>query len=153
MQQPLVHQTYQLKKIEGKGGWTYALIPEILPDKKAPFGWVKVKGRIDDYEFRQYHLMPMSGGHLFLPVKAAVRKKIGKQAGDWVEVVLYLDDAPLQIPEELIACLKDEPSAYEKFLTLKENEQRAFVNWIYSAQKKDTQVQRILTTIRKVLGS
>jgi len=43
----LVNNTYLLKKFPGKGGWTYASIPEVLQDKKVPFGWVKVCGTID----------------------------------------------------------------------------------------------------------
>lgn len=44
---PLVNKKYLLEKYPGKGGWTYAVIPEVLQNKKAPFGWVKVKGTID----------------------------------------------------------------------------------------------------------
>ena len=29
---PLVNREYLLEKFPGKGGWTYALIPEILQD-------------------------------------------------------------------------------------------------------------------------
>ncbi len=43
---PLVDKKYVLEKISGKGGWTFARIPEILQDKKSPFGWVKVRGTI-----------------------------------------------------------------------------------------------------------
>ena len=85
---PLVNKKYLLEKYPGKGGWTYARIPEILQDKNTPFGWVKVMGSIDGYEIKNYHLMPMGNGQLFLPVKAAIRKKIGKETGDWVQVVL-----------------------------------------------------------------
>ncbi|MEY3398621.1 MAG: hypothetical protein RL220_1215, partial [Bacteroidota bacterium] len=79
----LVDKAYRLEKFPGKGGWTYARIPEILQDKHSPFGWVRVKGSIDDVEFSSYHLMPMGNGQLFLPVKADIRKKIGKKEGDW----------------------------------------------------------------------
>ena len=99
METPLVNKQYKLHKFPGKGGWTYAEIPEIPQDKKAPFGWVKVKGSIDDYTFSDYRLMPMGNGHLFLPVNAAVRKKIGKGEGDYVQVVLFKDESDLQIPQ------------------------------------------------------
>ena len=56
-----------------------------------PFGWVKVRGFIDEFELKQYKLMPMGAGKLFLPVNAAIRKKIKKQAGDTVKIVLYPD--------------------------------------------------------------
>src|SRR5665647_646920 len=89
LETPLVDQKYQLQKMSGKGGWTYATIPEISKDKHAYFGWVKVKGTIDDYEINNYHLMPMGNGTLFIPVKAEIRKKIGKNEGDWVHIKLY----------------------------------------------------------------
>ncbi len=97
---PLVDKDYRLDKFPGKGGWTYTLIPEIAPDPYAPFGWVKVKGTIDGVPIGNYHLMPFYKGsqQLFLSVKADIRKKIKKEAGDTVRVVLYLDYEPLELP-------------------------------------------------------
>ncbi len=88
---PLVNRKYLLEKYPGKGGWTYAAIPEVKPNKEKPFGWVKVSGTIDGYEIKDYHLMPMGNGDLFLPVKASIRKKINKHMGDFVHVVLYAE--------------------------------------------------------------
>ena len=65
-EKPLVDKVYLLEKFTGKGAWTYAEIPEISQDKTAPFGWVKVKGFIDDYELNQHKLLPMGNGKLFL---------------------------------------------------------------------------------------
>lgn len=142
MEEPLINKEYLLEKFPGKGGWTFAVIPEIIQDKKAPFGWVKVRGSIDDYEFKNYKLMPMGNGKLFLPLKAAVRKQIKKEAGDYVKVILYKDDSPIEIPDELVVCLKDEPLAYETFVKLKEGEQKAFIDWIYSVKKDETKVEQ-----------
>lgn len=100
MEVPLVDKDYLLERTPGNGGWTYAPIPEVPQDKKAPFGWVKVKGSIDGVEIKKHHLMPMGNGELGLSVKAEIRKKIKKQAGDYVHVVLYLDEEPSEIPEE-----------------------------------------------------
>jgi hypothetical protein len=75
---PLVDKLFKLERFPGKGGWTYARIPQILPSTDQPFGWVKVRGSIDGYEIDKYHLMPMGNGKLFLPVKADIRKKIKK---------------------------------------------------------------------------
>jgi hypothetical protein len=149
----LTDKAYLLEKFPGKGGWTYAAIPEIQQDKHAPFGWVRVKGSIDGYEIKGYRLMPMGNGRLFLPVKAEVRKKIGKKEGDWVQIVLYADNAPQELPEELLLCLKDEPAAYDKFLTCTDGEQKAFIDWIYAAKTDETKVERIVQTINKLLNS
>jgi hypothetical protein len=90
---PLINKKYLLEKFPGKGGWTFAQIPGIPQNKKAHFGWVKVKGTIDGFEIKHDHLMPMGNGMLFLPVKSGIRKKINKKEGDWVHVVLYPDNA------------------------------------------------------------
>jgi hypothetical protein len=151
MEKPLVDKEYLLEKFSGKGGWTFAVIPEIIQDKSAPFGWVTVCGSIDGYELNHYKLMPMGNGKLFLPLKAAVRKKIKKEAGDYVKVTLYKDDSAIEIPNELELCLKDEPQAYESFISLSKGEQKAYIDWIYSAKKDQTKVERIAATINKII--
>ena len=87
MDKPLVDNHYVLEKYPGKGGWTYALIPEIPQDKRSHFGWVKVSGTIDGYELKKINLMPSGKGQLFLSVKAEIRKAIRKQAGDSVHII------------------------------------------------------------------
>ena len=150
MEKPLVNKSFLLEKFPGKGGWTYAKIPEIKQDKYSPFGWVKVRGTIDDFEIKSYHLMPMGNGTLFLPVKADIRKTIRKKEGDYVHVVLFADNLPIAIPEELRLCLQDEPLALQTFLTYSVGEQKAFIEWIYSAKKETTKVERIAGTISKL---
>jgi hypothetical protein len=146
----LVNKKYLLERFPGKGGWTFARIPEILQDKKSHFGWVKVKGTIDGYEISKYHLMPMGNGSLFLPVKAEIRKKIEKKEGDKVHVILYPDNEPLEIPEEILLCLQDEPAALKYFKSLSESEQKFYIQWVYSAKKEDTKVDRLVKTINRL---
>ena len=150
-EKPLVNKEYLLEKFPGKGGWTYVRIPEVLQNKNSPFGWVKVKGRIDDYEIKNYKLMPMGNGQLFLPVKSDIRKKIGKKEGDWVKVILYPDNAPTEIPEEFLDCLKEDPIAYKTFLTYTDGQQKEFIDWVYSAKTDDTKVERIVLALNKLL--
>lgn len=150
-EKPLVDQDYLLHKMEGKGGWTYAAIPEIVQDKHAYFGWVKVRGTIDDYEIANYHLMPMGNGQLFLSVKAEIRKKIGKKEGDWVHVILYSQELPTIVPDDFLLCLQDEPVAYQKFQQLSESEQKTMMDWIYAAKRDEQKVERIAQTLDKLL--
>lgn len=107
-------------------------------------------GTIDDYEIKQYHLMPMGDGRLFLPVKAEIRKKIKKQEGDWVHVTLYPDDSQLEIPGELLLCLEDEPKALKYFNSLTESEKKYYVQWIYSAKRIETKTNRIAKSIDRL---
>ena len=150
MQTPLTDKNYLLEKFPGKGGWTYAQIPEIAKDKNTTFGWVKVRGTIDGYEINKYHLMPMGNGKLFLPVKAEIRKQIKKKEGDHVHVILFLDTEPLETPEEMLLCIQDEPKAYTFYKTLSESEQRYYIQWIYSAKKEETKINRLAKAIDKL---
>lgn len=146
-----INKEYRLQKFEGKGGWTYALIPEIPQSKKNPFGWVTVSGFINDFELKHYKLMPFGNGLLFMPVKASIRKIIGKQAEDIVHIKLSVDDSPVEIPEEIIACFKNEPpEVYNSFLDFTVGEQKAYIDWIYEAKKEETKVKRIVKMLEQV---
>lgn len=150
MEKPLVHKKCLLEKFHGKGGWTFTKIAGIKKGKTGKFGFRKVRGFIDDYEFRKFHLMPTKEGELFLPVKAEIRKQINKKDGDWVMVTLYPDDEPMDLPEELLLCLQDEPVAYSFFMTLSESEQKYYIEWIYSAKREETKIDRMAKTINRL---
>lgn len=142
---PLVNGEFLLHKYPGKGGWTYAALPEIPPDRKNPFGWRMVRGTIDGFELRQYKLMPMGDGKLFLPVRAEIRKKINKEAGDYVHVVLYADDSSFEVPMEILDCFEQEDTRlFQTFSAFSDSEKKAYIDWIYEAKTPDTRARRIL---------
>jgi hypothetical protein len=152
MKTPLVDKDCLLKKFAGKGGWTYTDIEEIPMDKSAPFGWVQVSGFIDTFELRQYKLMPMGNGKLFLPVRAEIRKKINKKEGDWVHVRLFVDDSSTVTAAEIIACLQDEPKAYAKFLTYPVAIRDEWIASIGKVQQDEEKVQKIVSLIDQLLN-
>lgn len=151
MKKPLVNKTYTIEKYPGKGGWCYVVIKEIPASKKRKGGLVRVTGAIDDFVIEKYNLMPMKNGFLFLPIRAEIRKQIKKKEGDNVRIVLYEDNTPLEIPEELQLCFKDEPGAYTFYKSLSDAEQKQYLDWIYSAKKEETKINRMADAVNKLV--
>jgi hypothetical protein len=78
--------TARLRKSPNKGGWTYV----VWPNSTRLFGTrglVKVSGTIDGKPFRSAFMAMGDGTHM-LPVKADLRRAIGKEAGNAVRVHL-----------------------------------------------------------------
>ena len=62
-----------------------------IPDSAKVFGSlrsVRVDARVDEVAVENMGLMPTGSGELMLSVSAALRKKLGKNVGDEVQVII-----------------------------------------------------------------
>lgn len=69
-----------------KGAWTYVVWPN-SGKFFGTLGLVKVRGTIDGHPFKS-SFMAMGDGRHMLPVKAEIRRAIGKEVGKTVKVLL-----------------------------------------------------------------
>lgn len=142
-----------IKQFENQGektGWTYIDIPKTIAEKLKPGNKksFRIKGKLDDYEFRGVALIPMGGGDFIMALNAAIRKSIGKRRGAKLQVQLQADDDYVIEPApEFQDCLSDEPLAVDYFESLAKSHQRYFINWIDSAKTDPTKIKRIAQAV------
>ena len=149
MEKPIFDGECTLKKFTGKGAWTFVMMPSdaSLPKKKN--NTLRVRGFIDEYELKDFNMWAMKEGN-FIAVKAEIRKKIQKEEGDIVKVLLYLDEAQQIIPEDFLICLREEPKLHELFESYPKNRQKETTDWIFSAKTEDEKITRIAKTLEKL---
>ncbi len=132
-----------------KTGWTYVTIPEIwaskiFPKNKKSF---RVKGHLDRCPIKGVALLPMGNGDFILPLNAALRKKIQKRKGQFLQLTLEKDYKPPEACSEFSQCLSEEPGAAAFFKTLPLSHRNYYIKWIKAAKTVPTKAKRISCTL------
>lgn len=133
-----------------KSGWTYIHIPfeianQIKADCRTSY---RVRGFLDEWPVSGMALIPMGEGDFILALKADLRKKLGKKAGDLLSVRLEEhSDFKIDMPADLEECLHDQPHFLENFLKQPKSHQTYYYNWINSAKTGATRARRIAMTV------
>lgn len=140
-----------------KTGWTYFVIPADIAQQIKP-GYKKiyrVRGKLDNYKINGVAIMPMGDGSFIMPVNAVMRKAIGKRKGAVITAILEADDKPVELNEDFMACLNDEPLALAHFNSLTGSHRNYFSKWISSAKTDTTKTKRIamaLSALSRKMG-
>ena len=113
-----------------------ALVAELGKGKKPP-----VQVTIGDHRYAS--TVAVMGGRFLIPVSAEHRAAAGIAAGDEIDVVLELDDAPrvVAVPDDLAAAL--DPAARAFFDGLSPSQQKWHVTQVESAKTDETRQRRI----------
>lgn len=142
-------------------GWTYIELPlaiteALKPGQKKSF---RVKGTLDAYPINLIALIPMGSlesqrrtshstdAQFIMAINATMRRAIRKEAGATIRVGIDVDDSPVPLSADLLACLEDEPKALAFFQTLPKGHQNYFSKWIESAKTVGTKTRRITQAV------
>ena len=133
-----------------KTGWTYILIPEnlaqeLFPKNKKSF---RVKGKLDNWAFKQLALIPMGEGDFILAINAGIRKHIKKQNGAKLSVQMSVDTSEIAISADLLECLEDDVASKAYFNKIPGSHQKYYSRWIESAKTLETKAKRITLALK-----
>jgi hypothetical protein len=139
-------------KLEKAGSWTIVRVPFDAKKEFGSGGYSRIKGTIDNFEFKGLSLMPMGEGVHCFPVKADMRKAIGKDVGDPVTIILEKDnDEPvIDFPGELKEAFKASKEAKKIFDGLSASMRKEYCKYISEGKKKETREKRAVDTVLKL---
>jgi len=125
------------------GAWTCLQIPFSVPEIFGRKGQVPVRATINGFTFRN-SLMPRAGVHI-LGVGKDILASAAANPGDTVQVELALDDVPrtVTVPADIEAALAKAPAQQQSFNALSYSHKKEYVDWIESAKKPETRLNRI----------
>ena len=104
------NEKLEIQYIPGNGAWTYQLIIPNTKNIKGKWGDLKVSGKIDNFEIKNKNLGPMKNSDKKMALNSEIRNSIGKGAGDFVNVTLFLENQNEEKTNEnemIFECFKD----------------------------------------------
>jgi len=140
--------TAKILKIEEKGGWSYIVVPKEIAKAYGTTYRMQVKGKIDSADYKG-SLTHLGDGSYFLPVNAAIRKKIQKEVGESVTVTMELDEKgrEVEIPANFQEVLDENPEAKAFFDALSYTNKTRYITWL-KRKPKNANENRLTKSIQ-----
>jgi Bacteriocin-protection, YdeI or OmpD-Associated/Domain of unknown function (DUF1905) len=137
----------------GGGGHAVVVPKEIaasLSGRRVP-----VLAHVDGVEYRSR--VAVYGGQVYLGLRKDLLRRIGRQAGDTVEIRLVesVEPQPASAPElseppDLVVALAENPTAQTAYAALPPEHQREFWAWITAAEQPESRADRVARTVRRL---
>src|SRR5512142_88689 len=139
----------RLYRPEGPRMMTVLPLPAELTAKGGFRARQRVRGRIDELPIATT-ILSSGEGWLALVINRELLARLGRAAGDAVQVELEPDEGPVQVelPPALETALEAEPRAKESFEALAPSHRKAYAVWVGSAKQDSTRDERA----RKAVG-
>jgi hypothetical protein len=138
--------------IAAGGGGHAVVVPKELVAKLSGRR-VPVVAHVDGVEY--HSRVAAYGGQLYLGLRQELLRRIGRKAGDTVEVRLAEGSAPPPEPEvseppELGVALADDEAARAAYADLPPEHQREFWAWIAAADDPEARADRVARTVQRL---
>jgi hypothetical protein len=142
-----------LENAEKEMDIAYIAIPFDVENVYGTKGQVKVKVTFDGHPYRGVIANMGTGCHI-IGVRKDIRKAIGKEVGDIVNVTIEKDEEErvLDMPEDLKKLLSKNRQAHEFYESLSYTNRKEYAVWISSAKKEETREKRLEQTLSKLLS-
>lgn len=138
--------------IDPGGGGAYIEFPFDTEELFGTKGRIPVKVHFDGQPYQGTMLRYGTEKHIIIIVKK-IREAIKKQAPEWVNVKVELDNKTREIslPDDVQKSLEKNQTALNKFNHLSYTHQKEYINWILEAKREETRQNRIEKMIQNLL--
>ena len=138
-------------QVEGMNA-AYVEFPFNVEELFGTRGQVKVKALFDKQVEYRGSLANMGRNCHTLGLTQEIRSKLGKTFGNLVEVELERDMEVREviIPHDVQVLLNENPEEKAYFEKLSYTHRKEYINWITSAKKEETRVNRLVALIEKL---
>lgn len=135
--------------LDGKSATGVTVPPEVM---QALGGGGRIPVRVSIAGVEYASTVATMKGQTRIPVSAEIRAAAGITAGDTVEVDVVRDDTPrtVEIPDDLLAALTQDPAVRATFDSLSYSNQRRHVLSITAARTSETRQRRIQKVVGKL---
>jgi bifunctional DNA-binding transcriptional regulator/antitoxin component of YhaV-PrlF toxin-antitoxin module len=135
--------TATIEQDDSSGAAGFIVFPYDLKETYGIGNLVPVVATFDGIEYRGS--IAKMGPEPLLLIRKDVREKLGKAAGDPVEVTVTVDKSAreVDVPDDLTQALNANPGAKSNFENLAYSHQRNYVLWINEAKRAQTRDTRV----------